>query len=135
MGVGVLLFRWLQGCHNWLGRVPEGRTGPSSGRQRRQLGLEEVSGSKGQSSLCVAWDAFCCVLPRRGVWARSSQVASLKAGVSWPLLSLTTFLQGERAWGLSLRPNWTLLTGFGVGQCLPGCPPNSQPSTPILGWG
>ena len=48
MGVGVSLFRWLQGCHNWLGHVPEGRTGPSSGRQRRQLGLEEVSGS-----LCV----------------------------------------------------------------------------------
>ena len=71
---------------------------------------EVVARSRGSSRqrravqpMWVAWDASCCVLPRRGVWARSSQVASLRAAVSWPLLSVTTFLQGERAWGVGPR--------------------------------
>lgn len=83
----------------------------------------------------VAWDTSCCVLPRRGVWARSSQVASLRAVVSWPLLSVTTFLQGERAWGLGPQAELGPAHRFQGWAVPPWLSPHSQPGPPFLGWG
>lgn len=103
---------------------------PSSGRQRQQVSPEEVTGSEGQSSPC-GWPRMlpAACFPEEV----SSQVASLRAAVSWPLLSVT-FLKGERVWGLGPQAELGPLTGFRAAQrLLPGTPFPALP--PFLGWG
>ena len=64
----------------------------------------------------------------------SSQVASLRAAVSWPLLSVT-FLKGERVWGLGPQAELAPAHRFQGCTAPPCLYPRSQPCPPFLGWG